>query len=1087
MALYQVYFDITEKAQRVYGAKTVVFMQVGSFFEIYAGYDRQTHTYHGSCLEDIAKLCDLAMPKKNHDISLSRFGIPRKGPIHMAGFQPMLYEREVGKLEDAGYTILIYLQVNSTTDSFMQICPEWFLNLEEKLKEHKQTDTLATTQIPHVITLEKGTQRFLAETLSPGSMIQSNTTRTSNYIASLWITKTRRRKTGIEYAHIGVSFFDTFSGEPKVYEFEMEYHITPATLEKITKLVSSYQPREYLIVYDMEELAKGQGQLSASATSSTQTTQTTQQNLSSLFENYMGIHGLVHRFFLTKDDPIARFEKQIVQQQLLEQWYAVGEYHSFEASTMLMNYPFGTTSFVHLLSFLQEHNARIVHHLELPRINTPEDTMMLANHSLEQLNILTSTHTTSGSARTSSVEAWVNRCKTPMGKRRLHHMLTHPTVNTTRLTSWYNAVEFASASTQEIHDMRKCLEQCHDIERDYRRAVLNTLTPRHLANMIHTFDHMKTLLAKEAYAHPCWNKLMTQEGIGLTIQDAQQHIDTLTHLFQTYIRADMCEATVGYQFEKNLFHRVEDEPSLCELDDMDKQYSEILWVVHHLQAYIHEVMSAKDKSSRSQRTVEYTKLYETDGMMYLVMTKKRASTLKTLLKQPKMKKAPTRDQQAFLTTLEYELVQKLAFRENVSGKSNCAILLPTLTKLCTDMMKIRVERVLLLRQEYFRFMDTIRTHRVIIQQVVECIGRVDMVWNHAHMATTYGYSKPMLLEEEDTDTDIPTLSRIRIKGLRHILIEQIQRNELYVPNDIEFDKERGMLLYGTNAVGKSSLIRSIGISVILAQAGLFVPCASMEFSPFARLFTRILGNDNIFKGLSTFMVEMTELNTILTYANESSLVLGDELCSGTEIPSAISIFTASLEELMRRQTCFMFATHFHELIRMETVKTMKTQGMRINHLSVRYDAKHDCLVYDRKLKEGNGNTNYGLEVCRSIHMPLAFLERANQIRLAIVPEERVETKHTPYSAKRLKTTMCECCRENITSEVHHLTPQQLEQSTTHLIQTEEGQHFHKNHPANLISVCHACHDKFHETMETTTKKTGHRRTATTKGYKIYAR
>ena len=103
------------------------------------------------------------------------------------------------------------------------------------------------------------------------------------------------------------------------------------------------------------------------------------------------------------------------------------------------------------------------------------------------------------------------------------------------------------------------------------------------------------------------------------------------------------------------------------------------------------------------------------------------------------------------------------------------------------------------------------------------------------------------------------------------------------PNDIAIgmpESHTGIMLFGTNAVGKSSLIRSLGMSVVLAQAGFFVPCSSFTYKPYSSIFTRILGNDDIFKGLSTFAVEMSELRTILQLTDENSLILGDELCSG---------------------------------------------------------------------------------------------------------------------------------------------------------------------------------------------------------------
>ena len=103
-----------------------------------------------------------------------------------------------------------------------------------------------------------------------------------------------------------------------------------------------------------------------------------------------------------------------------------------------------------------------------------------------------------------------------------------------------------------------------------------------------------------------------------------------------------------------------------------------------------------------------------------------------------------------------------------------------------------------------------------------------------------------------------------------------------------------MLIYGTNGVGKSSINRSVGISVIMAQAGMFVACSTFTYKPYSALYTRILGNDNIFKGLSTFAVEMSELSAILKNGNQNTLILGDEVCSGTETSSAVSIFASAI-------------------------------------------------------------------------------------------------------------------------------------------------------------------------------------------------
>ena len=165
-----------------------------------------------------------------------------------------------------------------------------------------------------------------------------------------------------------------------------------------------------------------------------------------------------------------------------------------------------------------------------------------------------------------------------------------------------------------------------------------------------------------------------------------------------------------------------------------------------------------------------------------------------------------------------------------------------------------------------------------IQDIVTYVTKLDVVITKAIIAKQYNYCKPTIDVKKKS-------SFLKATELRHPLIELLQQDETYVPNDIDLGcgvSQRGILLYGTNAVGKSSLIRSIGIAVIMAQAGMYVPATSFTFKPYTSIFTRILGNDNLFKGLSTYAVEMSELRTILNNADKNSLVLGDELCSGTE-------------------------------------------------------------------------------------------------------------------------------------------------------------------------------------------------------------
>ena len=266
-------------------------------------------------------------------------------------------------------------------------------------------------------------------------------------------------------------------------------------------------------------------------------------------------------------------------------------------------------------------------------------------------------------------------------------------------------------------------------------------------------------------------------------------------------------------------------------------------------------------------------------------------------------------------------------------------------------------------------------------------------------------------------------------------------------------KSDGILLYGTNAVGKSSLIRSIGISIVLAQAGIFVPCSKFEFKPYTTIFTRILGNDDIFKGLSTFATEMSELRTILNMSDQNSLILGDELCSGTETNSAIAIFVTGLEYLHEKKSSFIFATHFHELSKMDNITSL--DKLQLKHMEVRYNKAEGILIYDRILKDGPGRSMYGLEVCKSLNLPQDFLERANRIRMTRVPEDRniLSCKSSQYNAKKIRSN-CEMCGQE-SSEVHHLNYQKEADENGFI------GHFHKNHLTNLINICEECHNKIH--------------------------
>jgi len=164
---------------------------------------------------------------------------------------------------------------------------------------------------------------------------------------------------------------------------------------------------------------------------------------------------------------------------------------------------------------------------------------------------------------------------------------------------------------------------------------------------------------------------------------------------------------------------------------------------------------------------------------------------------------------------------------------------------------------------------------------------------------------------------------------------------------------------------------SIGISVIMAQSGFFVPAVEFRFGVYNKLFTRIVSKDNLYKGLSTFSVEMMELKNIFNRADKNSLILGDEISQGTETESALAIVSSAILRLISLKSTFIFATHLHQLKNISQLQHLKS--LIFLHLGIKYDEKDDRLIYNRVLQLGMGDSLYGLEFAKPLHMDSKFL------------------------------------------------------------------------------------------------------------------
>ena len=327
--------------------------------------------------------------------------------------------------------------------------------------------------------------------------------------------------------------------------------------------------------------------------------------------------------------------------------------------------------------------------------------------------------------------------------------------------------------------------------------------------------------------------------------------------------------------------------------------------------------------------------------------------------------------------------------------------------------------------------ELVAAGRVATAAIEAWTAELDLSWTVAAIAKEWCWVRPVFVEAEEAWIDVTEV--------RHPVIERLVKVP-YVAHTLRLssDSNVGMLLYGMNASGKSSLMKALGLCVLLAQAGFPVPASACRLAPFTALFTRILGNDNLWAGLSSFAVEMTEFREVLQHSDNRTLVLGDELCSGTESLSATALVAAGVEVLAQRKAKFVFATHLHELA------GLVPSGSVISvHLKVEYDAAADRLNYDRSLAPGSGSALYGLEVCRALDLPASYLDRATTIRKQLAgwtaPHRSV------YSADAV-IDRCEVCLKETGLEAHHIIPQA----------------FATNHTAgNMVCLCTRCHDDHH--------------------------
>src|SRR5690606_11574107 len=231
------------------------------------------------------------------------------------------------------------------------------------------------------------------------------------------------------------------------------------------------------------------------------------------------------------------------------------------------------------------------------------------------------------------------------------------------------------------------------------------------------------------------------------------------------------------------------------------------------------------------------------------------------------------------------------------------------------------------------------------------------------------------VRNEYTRPDLDNGRGIVIRGGRHPVVETMMPREEFIPNDVALGEDaRIIILTGPNMAGKSTVLRQVGLIVLLAQIGAFVPAKSARIGVVDRIFTRVGASDNLVRGRSTFMVEMIETSAILNGATDHSLVLLDEIGRGTSTWDGLSVATAVTEYLHDRIGAkTVFATHYHEL----TELARRLNG--VANYSVAVKEEGESIVFLRSLVRGGADRSYGVEVARLAGLPPEVIARARAI------------------------------------------------------------------------------------------------------------
>jgi DNA mismatch repair protein MutS len=693
-------------------------------------------------------------------------------------------------------------------------------------------------------------------------------------------------------------------------------------------------------------------------------------------------------------------KKIVYQKAILEKAYSVKK--SMLSIIELLNldkYNNARISLCCLLQFAYEHNADIIKNLNIPEIFENNKILTIEYNSAVQLNLI-GLH--SGDKPLIDI---LNRCSTSFGSRVFKERLLNPIVNIEELNKRYDYIDYLLKDCK-FKTLNKYLNNILDLERIKRKMIINKFHPMDWCGFNTSLEN--ALLAASIV------KEIDKEEINDIIIKLKNSYDKIIDLnLATKYNLSDIKGTIFY----NGTHK--------DIDEISNEYSESYNKIVTICSKISNLDNTGGDSTCCK--IEYN---ERDGH-YISITKKRYENALS-----KSFDYINKFEKKSLNTSSNIL--KLTNRDIINASNNiekCQILLSSVVL-----------------KEYKEFVTKfIIDNGDNLDKLICFLTNLDISCCNAKNAFDYRYYRPNIFAENEGNNNN---SFVLADNVRHPIIERIDDSVPYIGNDININSN-GILLYGINASGKSSFMKMIGLNIIMAQSGMFVASHKFNFKLYHHIFTRISGMDNIYKGMSSFTVEMTELRNILQRCDKNSLVLGDEICCGTESISALAIVAAGIDSLIKKKSSFIFATHLHELTELEIIKSLVlNKTLKINHMHISID-DNNRIIYERVIKEGQGSSIYGLEVCKSLDMPYDFMKIAENTRKEVQSLNSliINIQKSKYN-KEVIMLKCAICGNN-SIDTHHIDYQSNADDNGYF------KNYHKNNKHNLVPLCKDCHNKEH--------------------------